>query len=130
MVSADVALRGIAKGLGGEAACTRCCYDQYYMVYSIQTGGRKGSLTLFNHRAIVYCIRVGNAGGRGGGESTGDKHNSVDVNEYLARGLGGEAAADTTLLYSRRVYLYLYIYIHTHIYTYRCAAGHCEEPWR
>jgi len=32
---------------------TRYCYCQYCMVYSIHTGGRKGSLILFNHRAIV-----------------------------------------------------------------------------
>jgi len=46
------------------------------MVYSIQTGSRKGSRTLSNNRAIVFVpgCRVGNAGGRGGGERTIDSY--------------------------------------------------------
>jgi len=38
---------------GGELALTRYCYYQYCMVYSVQTGGRKGSRILPNSRAIV-----------------------------------------------------------------------------
>jgi len=36
-----------------DLAFTRYCYCQNCMVYSTHTGGRKGSLILFNHRAIV-----------------------------------------------------------------------------
>jgi len=36
-----------------KLAFTRYCYCQYCMVYSIHTGGRKGSLIRSNHRAIV-----------------------------------------------------------------------------
>jgi len=35
------------------SAFARYCYYQYCMVYSIQTGGRKGSLILCNNHAIV-----------------------------------------------------------------------------
>jgi len=39
--------------LGTNLAFTQYCYYQYCMVYSTQTGGRKGSLILSKTRAIV-----------------------------------------------------------------------------
>jgi len=54
---------------GGEGQTARAwplhhSYHQSCLVYSMQTGGRKGSLILSNNREQYYT-RVGNAGGRG-----------------------------------------------------------------
>jgi len=65
-------------------ALTRYCYYQYCMVYSIDTGGRKGSRTPSNNRAIIL---------HQGGQcrwARGMKHgwfvdNSLNVNEYLVQ---------------------------------------------
>ena len=51
LVPHTLSTRAIPKG--PRLAFTRYCYYQSCMVYSIHTGGRKGSLTLSNDRAIV-----------------------------------------------------------------------------
>jgi len=62
------------------------------MVYSIQTGGRKGSCIFSNNCAIVlhqgeqYRCAGGGGGGGGGGERMVEfVHNSLEVNAYLVK---------------------------------------------
>jgi len=59
------------------------------MVYSMQTGGWKGSRTLSNNHALVLCTSVGNAGGRGDGKDGCFVHDSLEVNEYLVKAKWG-----------------------------------------
>jgi len=72
---------------------------RYFVITSIivrciaytQTGGRKGSRAYCPRIVQWYCTRVGNAGGRGecklfnASEDGGFEHNSLEVNEYLAK---------------------------------------------
>jgi len=48
-----VTVNAVAPRWGRRLVFTRYCYHQHCMVYSIQTGGRRGSRILSNNRAIV-----------------------------------------------------------------------------
>jgi len=84
-------VRGGGGGGGGgggvrppprELAFTRYCDYQYCVVYSIQTGGWKGSRILSNNRAMVLH-QSGQCRWARERKDGWFVHNNLEVNEYL-----------------------------------------------
>jgi len=86
--------------LGRWLAFTRYCDYQSCMVYSIQTGGRKGILILSNDRALVL-LQGGQCRWAGGGGGDGlFVHDSLEVNEYLVKAKSLAKGATPSLRYN------------------------------